>query len=239
MKDRCTIGTSRECAMPESFPVVLYAQTDYYFIHRDCGLACAAMVLSVLVRPAPSLQALSELCRTTSVWTIDLAHVLRYYGIQVIVTTTCLGANPSYSSASFYAPHLEHDIARVNELFARADGAGINVIKASISSAQLKRLLRTCKYLAIALVDKTKTGHALQIGSPSGVVRLDSGMVDDTYTGHFILLHGYDSLADEYFFKDPAAPVGSNGRISPALLDEARQSYGTDEDLIFIFLPNP
>jgi Guanylylate cyclase len=190
----------------------------------DCGLACVRMCLSVLLDQAPSLQTLVALCRTTSVWTIDLAHILRSYSMRVIVTTTCVGANPSYKSAAFYASQIDGDIDRVNRLFSMAETAGISVIKTSISPAQLKRILLSGRYLAICLVDKAKLLYNDSAGNTQ-------------YTGHYILLHGFDSTTDSFYYKDPALyrNAGSyTGRLSSLVLDMARQSYGTDEDLIFV-----
>lgn len=52
-----------------------------------------------------------------SVWTIDLAHLLRKFCLDVTFTTLTLGANPQYSTESFYMEHLQEDAERVNQLF--------------------------------------------------------------------------------------------------------------------------
>ena len=48
-----------------------------------------------------------------SVWTVDLAHLLRKFCMDVTFTTLTLGANPQYSNESFYMEHLQEDAERV------------------------------------------------------------------------------------------------------------------------------
>jgi hypothetical protein len=53
------------------------------------------------------------------------------------------------------------------------------------------------------------------------------------YTGHYIVICGYDPLAGEFLCRDPA----SHRRdlvISAEALDAARLSFGTDEDLLLV-----
>lgn len=52
-----------------------------------------------------------------SIWTIDLAHLLRRFGADVAMTTTVVGANPEFSSEAFYAENLPEDERRVHQLF--------------------------------------------------------------------------------------------------------------------------
>jgi Guanylylate cyclase len=52
-----------------------------------------------------------------SIWTIDLAHLLRRFGMEVVFCTITLGANPAFSSEAFYAENMPEDEARVQRLF--------------------------------------------------------------------------------------------------------------------------
>ena len=52
-----------------------------------------------------------------SIWTIDLAHLLRRFGMEVVFCTITLGANPAFSSEAFYAENMPEDEARVQQLF--------------------------------------------------------------------------------------------------------------------------
>ena len=55
----------------------------------DCGLACVLMVVRALGASAHhcDLRTLRQLCRTTSIWTVDLAYLLRRFGADVTFTT--------------------------------------------------------------------------------------------------------------------------------------------------------
>ena len=52
-----------------------------------------------------------------SIWTVDLAYLLRRSGLSVELTTITLGANPEYASEGFYKEHMEEDGSRVERLF--------------------------------------------------------------------------------------------------------------------------
>lgn len=41
---------------------------------------------------------LNELCPITSIWTIDLAYLLRKFGAEVTFCTVTLGANPQFET---------------------------------------------------------------------------------------------------------------------------------------------
>lgn len=55
--------------------------------------------------------------RYCSIWTVDLAYLLRRSGLSVELTTITLGANPEYASEGFYKEHMEEDGSRVERLF--------------------------------------------------------------------------------------------------------------------------
>jgi len=61
--------------------------------------------------------------RARSVWTIDLAHLLRRFGVAVEFTTVTLGANPAYARERFYRQHLRDDCRRVERLFQARRGS--------------------------------------------------------------------------------------------------------------------
>ena len=71
--------------------------------------------------PALNLPHLKHACPTTSIWTVDLAHLLRRFGVDVRFFTITLGANPEYAAESFYRrrPRLADDGARVDALWRR------------------------------------------------------------------------------------------------------------------------
>ncbi|KAL3685774.1 hypothetical protein R1sor_003796 [Riccia sorocarpa] len=197
----------------------------------DCGLACVLMVLKALGIDGHDLKSLGKLCRTTSIWTVDLAHLLRHFSVDVAFLTVTIGANPDFAVETFYKENMEEDVERVNKLFAKAAQVGIQIQWRSISGDELCMLILSGQYLAIALVDKRKLSHPwldeICLGDCCGI---NSG-----YTGHYLVICGYDIDTDEFEIRDPASSSGS-GRISLEALDEARKSFGTDEDILFISL---
>ena len=141
----------------------------------DCGLACALMVLKALVVQAdadPSeagarlsrshgarradLPTLRRRCATRSVWTIDLAHLLRSFHplCDVAFYTVTLGANPAFREERFYRDSIEDDASRVARLFAGAADAGILVEKRSVCLRNVKRWAASAEWILIVLVDK-------------------------------------------------------------------------------------
>ena len=144
----------------------------------DCGLACALMVLKALVARAdadektnkhaatkalpPShgvrradLSTLRRRCATMSVWTIDLAHLLRSFDVcDVALFTVTIGANPAFVKETFYKDSIKDDEARVSKLFAAAADAGILVEKRSVCLRNVKRWAASAEWILIVLVDK-------------------------------------------------------------------------------------
>ncbi|EXC07562.1 hypothetical protein L484_005869 [Morus notabilis] len=54
---------------------------------------------------------------------------------------------------------------------------------------------------------------------------------NSNYTGHYVIICGYDSLTDEFEIRDPAS-ARKHVKVSSDCLEEARKSFGTDEDLL-------
>ena len=52
-----------------------------------------------------------------SVWTVDLAHLMRHFGLDVTLATTMVGANPGYFHEGFYMENMAEDQCRVTQLF--------------------------------------------------------------------------------------------------------------------------
>ena len=126
----------------------------------DCGLACVLMVVRALGASAHhcDLRTLRQLCRTTSIWTVDLAYLLRRFGADVTFTTVTMGANPAYESESFYRDNLREDCERVDALFEGARANGISIERRSLSLDAIKAHAGGGEYLVILLVDKPKLG---------------------------------------------------------------------------------
>ncbi|XP_015070393.1 uncharacterized protein LOC107014811 isoform X2 [Solanum pennellii] len=93
----------------------------------DCGLACVLMVLRFLGIKDGNMQELEEFCCTTSIWTVDLAYLLKKFSVSFSYFTVTLGANPSFSVETFYKEQLPNDLVRVDMLFQKARDAGISI----------------------------------------------------------------------------------------------------------------
>ncbi|KAK4579340.1 hypothetical protein RGQ29_029127 [Quercus rubra] len=189
------------------------------------------MVLETLGITTCDFQALMELCSTNSIWTIDLAYLLHKFNVGFSFFTITVGANPSYSFETFYKEQLPNDLLRVDTLFKKAREAGINIECRSIGGKDISYLILSGKYIAIALVDQRKLSQPWSENlSVSGFFGSNS-----CYTGHYVVICGYDTDADEFEIRDPASSR-KNARISSKCLEEARKCFGTDEDLLLISL---
>ncbi|GAU40092.1 hypothetical protein TSUD_151360 [Trifolium subterraneum] len=144
--------------------------------------------------------------------------------------TVTFGANPNYCGESFYKEELPNDLARVDMLFKDAVEAGIDIQCRSISEEEISFLILSGKYIAIALVDHSKLSHAWQDFHVPGVLSSNSD-----YTGHYVLICGFDAGADMFEIRDPASSR-KHKRISSKSLEEARKAFGTDEDILLISL---
>ncbi|XP_061349614.1 guanylyl cyclase 1 isoform X2 [Gastrolobium bilobum] len=197
----------------------------------DCGLACVLMVLKTMGDNDYNIQALAELCCSTSIWTVDLAYLLQRFSVTFSYFTVTFGANPNYCVESFYKEELPNDLVRVDLLFQKAMDAGIDIQCTSISGEQISILILSGKYIAIALVDHNKLSHVSQ----EDVCVPDIFCNNPGYTGHYVLICGYDAGADMFEIRDPASSK-KHKRISSKSLEEARKAFGTDEDLLLISL---
>ncbi|EOD15687.1 hypothetical protein EMIHUDRAFT_211259 [Emiliania huxleyi CCMP1516] len=108
----------------------------------DCGFACTEMALRALGVPAREchVSQLRKRVPSSSIWTVDLAFILREFGLRFRFLTATLGVDPSYSAEAFYRPTLERDAERVNTLFGRAGAADIAIEQRSISPSELRVL---------------------------------------------------------------------------------------------------
>lgn len=197
----------------------------------DCGLACISMVLRTIGIETCSVDALADLCCTNSIWTVDLAYLLQKFSVKFFYYTVTLGANPGYSDETFYKDQLPTDVVRVNKLFCEAIEAGISIRCRSISEEQISLLILSGKYVAIALVDQ----HKLSRSWVEDVCASGLGDSGPGYTGHYIVICGYDADEDEFEIRDPASSRKQD-KVTSRCLGEARKSFGTDEDILLISL---
>ncbi|XP_075513409.1 guanylyl cyclase 1 isoform X2 [Primulina tabacum] len=197
----------------------------------DCGLACVLMVLRTLGVYDCDIQDLEDLCCTTSIWTVDLAYLLQKFSVIFTYCTVTLGANPDFSVETFYKEQLPNDLVRVDMLFQEAREAGIFVECRSVSTSEISEHISSGKYVAIALVDQYKLSYS----RPDGVCVSDICSGSAGYTGHYIVICGYDAVTDEFEIRDPAS-TRKHEKIASWCLGHAHKSFGTDEDLLLISL---
>ena len=99
--------------LPSRCPVMHLSQRAF----ATCAAGtCSSSNLEPCNKPlrAPE-EATFHLCY--SIWTVDLAYLLRRSGLAVELMTITLGANPEYATEVFYKEHLEEDGSRVEKLF--------------------------------------------------------------------------------------------------------------------------
>ncbi|XP_062001453.1 guanylyl cyclase 1 isoform X2 [Rosa rugosa] len=172
----------------------------------DCGLACVLMVFRTVGVDSCDIQTLAELCCTNSIWTVDLAYLLQKFSVSFSYYTVTFGANPNYSGETFYKCR-------------------------SVGQEEICFLILCGKYIAIVLVDQYK----LSPSSQDNVFISDRCGSNSDYTGHYVIICGYDTATDEFEIRDPACSR-KHEKVSSTCLEAARKSFGTDEDLLLISL---
>ncbi|XP_015877252.2 guanylyl cyclase 1 isoform X4 [Ziziphus jujuba] len=224
-----TNGKCSVAVLPQSHSVEVPHINQLY--SWDCGLACVLMVFRTVGINSYSIQSLAELCCTNSIWTVDLAYLLHEFSISFSYYTVTLGANPNYSDETFYKEQLPKDLVRVETLFQRSLDAGLNIQCRSISEEEISLWMLSGKYIAIALVDQYKLSRSWQ----KDVFISDFNAKNSSYTGHYVIICGYDMGTDEFEIRDPASSR-KHEKVSSKCLEEARKCFGTDEDLLLISL---
>ncbi|PHZ07376.1 uncharacterized protein RHIMIDRAFT_274952 [Rhizopus microsporus ATCC 52813] len=207
----------------------------------DCGLACVAMILQGLGFNC-NIEEIARQCSVNSVWTIDLAFILKNYVQDFTYYTSYLGSRKEYQEQKFYQEDFNQDEKRINKLFAIAKSCSVHVVRMILPLDDYKRFLYCKQYATITLVNarllKCKLCQQTRgcLGSICG--QLDfflEKFKGYDYLGHFILLIGYDPTEDTFIYRDPAIK-DEFCVISADDLNEARQSEGTDHDCIVIKL---
>ncbi|RIA89433.1 Guanylyl cyclase [Glomus cerebriforme] len=193
----------------------------------DCGPACVCMVLRGLGFFGINLWELNKKVAVSSIWTIDLAFLLRYYAPDLDFTfyTTHTGAR---ADDKFYRSSFDEDERRVNRLFSIAKNNNVNVIRMILPLENFRRLLFNSKFVIIALVNSRFLKCQL-----CQVYKL---RVND-YVGHFIVLIGFDPNSNCFIYRDPGI-TEQYCMISMNDFERARRSCGTDEDCIVIRMPS-
>ena len=195
----------------------------------DCGLACVKMVLEAYNINYSDIDTVySALDLNTSVWTIDLCYILKHYNISHIFRTCTIGVDKNYSNEPFYKDYYTDDSSRVQRLFDQAEGAGLRFEKRTVSMSEIVKHLKTHRPI-IVLVNWPFTKS--QKSSFSLCFRpffRSSGK----YQGHFLLLTGCSENGKKLIYLNPEKL--SRKSVASSVLDNARKSFGTDQDIILI-----
>ena len=198
----------------------------------DCGLACVLMALQARGgggAPEATLGALRRACGTESVWTIDLAHLLASFGVAARFYTVNPGVNPAYVGERFYRRGWDEDWRRVERLFADAEARGIRVVRRRLGRGELAGLAGDPGCVVIVLTDKRFLAYS---GDGEAAPQPQPSRGGD-YTGHYIVLAGYDAREDAFVVRDPARPTGAS-TLGAEQLERARTAFGTDQDVLLV-----
>ena len=180
---------------------------------------------------------------TNSIWTVDLAYILRSCGATFTFLTVMEGVRESYETEAFYRDDLDADRRRVEKLFRGAAAAGINVKVSSLSSEELAESIFAGQ-AAIVLTDRrllrprrppigTRSGGGV---ASDGSVSFEALQDGSTFTGHYILLCGFDRATRQFDVRDPASAL-AHYTVPVDQLDRARTAFGTDEDMLLVSVP--
>ncbi|KAI9498854.1 Guanylyl cyclase [Zychaea mexicana] len=204
----------------------------------DCGLACIAMTLKGLGIES-SVEQLTEEIKLTSIWTIDLAFLLRKYEPDFTFYTSVFGTRKEYKGVKFYEATFDQDEKRVNKLFASAKSCSVHIVRMKLPIEDYKRFLFNRQFAVIALVN-ARLLHCQRCEARKGCMASVCGqffykMSNDDYIGHYIVLIGYDPTEDLFVYRDPAN-MDDYCTIAADDFDQARQAEGTDHDCIIVKL---
>ncbi|GIY37551.1 protein GUCD1 [Caerostris extrusa] len=164
----------------------------------DCGISAVMMILRLYMK-----ENLEDVSRQEgfdkSTWTIDLAYLLRKFGIRHLYVTVTIGVNPGYSEEDFYQRVLKKDAQRISDRFSTAD---LNNVK--VEKKCLMQVLGCCNS-------------------------------SFAYQGHYVVLCGFNKTERKILYRNPSV-INKVCTIPYDSFEIARKSFGTDEDVLFVFL---
>ncbi|GFU22768.1 protein GUCD1 [Nephila pilipes] len=225
----------------------------------DCGISAVMMVLSEKDRIYMK-ENLEEVSRQEgfdkSTWTIDLAYLLHKFGVRHLYATITLGVNPGYSEEDFYLRVLKKDAQRISDRFSAADFNNVKVEKRSVGLEEILDHLSSGNP-AIILVNAnllfcdTCTCHTKKLkGNAASQRNLPINRKYDcnyclmqvlgccnssfAYQGHYIVLCGFNKMERKVLYRNPSV-FNKVCTIPYDSFEVARKSFGTDEDVLFVF----
>jgi len=209
----------------------------------DCGLCCLGMILSSVKRENCHLEHLKTLHLGTVVWTINLAYLLKDFGIKKFTFYTIQkNISANYETDIF---SLQQDAPEVNTFHKaiqiakqRVDEAEnhlVSLIESELTDREFKDHI-SAGNVALMLINSLLFGclecqHDL-FNEDTLCILPVSGT---PYRGHYIIVCGYNPIQDTYVFKNPSAnkPLCF---VPASTLELSRKSFGTQQNVILIDL---
>lgn len=173
------------------------------------------------------------ICSTDSIWSIDIAYVLRGYRLDTTYFTVTKGVRPEYRKQEFYRRQLPEDTKRVNGLFQSAARDGVRVVQRTVLLSEIRQAVLEKNSLVLVLMDKRLLKCSVCDRSGLHSRSMFSSRHSLGFLGHYVLLYAYNPATDKFLMKDPAA-LRETCVISGETLEEARLAFGTDQDILFI-----
>lgn len=187
---------------------------------------------------------------TDRVWSIEIAYVLHEFNLDTIYQTEMKGVRDEYSDHDYYQHGLDNDTRRVNALFEKAEKRGVKIRERRVGLDEIQKTLSDDDdhSLIIMLVDKCllrcslcdKINHPNHHHTEQRFRRMSNRLerfwhvqVAHSFAGHFVVVFDWDEHSDRFFIKDPAA-LHDTCVIQSHVLEQARSSFGTDNDILFI-----
>ncbi|KAJ3408535.1 hypothetical protein HDV05_004949 [Chytridiales sp. JEL 0842] len=162
-----TLPIAAAATVPPSTPPpfsIWSSISSYYHWSTHSGPSKSMQQISSTSQP-PMIQSVfadprylrSSFASTQSVWTIDLAYLLRHFGVEDFTYyTSHIGVNWQYSSNQFYKDSINADQRRVHALFAAAHDSNVRVVPMILSIDDMRRFLISGRYSLLMLVDLNK-----------------------------------------------------------------------------------
>ena len=220
----------------------------------DCGLACVQMVRQTSSSKTTGCAPYRPSTPTTSIWTLDLVHILSQHHVPHIAFTQAILPQHSHTQFSFYNDTFAQDLKRLQSLLARTTTTTNNNNDCHsychfypihlVSRVPITFILETLKFpniVAIVLVD----AHKLQ---PPHTASTTSNTHTSSFVGHYLLLMDYyynnnnknntnidNSSCYMIDYHDPA-DSNNHGVVSSMTVSTFQNAYhtqGTDQDVIF------
>ncbi|KAI8816178.1 Guanylyl cyclase [Fimicolochytrium jonesii] len=219
--------------MAGSYPCSSHSPSRIQVATWDCGLACVSMVLTALSIAHTHADLLDAddgaAADADGLWTIDLAYLLRKFGVRDFTYyTSYIGVNQRYTHSLFYARTLPSDRRRIHALFQRAAENRVRVVAHTLPVLDIVRFVDSGLYACVVLVDLRR----LRCRWCSGwTKRFWRGLWD--FIGHYILLVAYDESTDSFLYRDP----GTHEELCAVSVDgfeAARKAVGTDCDVVVV-----